>query len=79
MPAVLQPGSLRPGRVAGLETRRAASGAYRLIYIAAFVEVTYVVHSFMKPKMKRDSFANVWDAIEDDPEVAANLTMRSTC
>ncbi len=31
----------------------------------------------MKPKMKRKSFANVWDAIEDDPTVAANLTMRS--
>ena len=31
----------------------------------------------MKPKMKRESFANVWDAIEDDPIVAANMTMRS--
>lgn len=31
----------------------------------------------MKPKMKRESFANVWDAIEDDPAVAANMTMRS--
>ena len=31
----------------------------------------------MKPKMKRESFANVWDAIEDDPTVAANMTMRS--
>ena len=27
--------------------------------------------------MKRESFANVWDAIEDDPAVAANMTMRS--
>jgi predicted XRE-type DNA-binding protein len=31
----------------------------------------------MKPKMKRESFANVWDAIEDDRTVAANMTMRS--
>ena len=31
----------------------------------------------MKPKMKREFFANVWDAIEDDPTVAANMTMRS--
>lgn len=31
----------------------------------------------MKPKMKRESFANVWDAIEDDPDLAANMTMRS--
>jgi predicted XRE-type DNA-binding protein len=31
----------------------------------------------MKPEMKRESFANVWDAIEDDPTIAANMTMRS--
>ena len=31
----------------------------------------------MKPKMKRESCANVWDAIENDPTVAANMTMRS--
>jgi len=31
----------------------------------------------MKPKMNRETFANVWDAIEDDPAVAANMTMRS--
>ncbi len=31
----------------------------------------------MKPKMKHESFTNVWDAIEDDPAVAANMTMRS--
>ena len=31
----------------------------------------------MKPKMKRESFTNVWDAIEHDPAVAANMTMRS--
>ena len=31
----------------------------------------------MKPKMKRESFTNVWEAIEDDPAVAANMTMRS--
>lgn len=31
----------------------------------------------MKPKMKGESFANVWDAIEDDPAIAANMTMRS--
>ena len=31
----------------------------------------------MKPKMKRKSFASVWDAIEDDRAVAANMTMRS--
>lgn len=31
----------------------------------------------MKPKMKRESFANVWDAIEDDRSVAANMTMKS--
>ena len=31
----------------------------------------------MKPKLKREVFANVWDALEDDPAVAANLSMRS--
>lgn len=31
----------------------------------------------MKPKLKREVFANVWDALEDDPEVAANLSMRA--
>jgi predicted XRE-type DNA-binding protein len=28
-------------------------------------------------KMKVESFANVWDAIEDTPEAAAEMTMRS--
>jgi predicted XRE-type DNA-binding protein len=28
-------------------------------------------------KMKLESFANVWDAIEDTPEAAAEMTMRS--
>jgi predicted XRE-type DNA-binding protein len=27
--------------------------------------------------MKRRTFENVWDAIEDNPEEAANMTMRS--
>jgi predicted XRE-type DNA-binding protein len=27
--------------------------------------------------MKRQRFENVWDALDDDPAVAANLTMRS--
>jgi predicted XRE-type DNA-binding protein len=31
----------------------------------------------MKPKSKRERFANVWEALEDDPVVAANMTMRS--
>jgi predicted XRE-type DNA-binding protein len=31
----------------------------------------------MKPKIKRQRFANVWDALEDSPEMAANMTMRS--
>lgn len=31
----------------------------------------------MKPKLKREVFANVWDALEDDPAMAANLSMRS--
>jgi predicted XRE-type DNA-binding protein len=31
----------------------------------------------MKPKLKRERFANVWEALEDDPVVAANMTMRS--
>lgn len=31
----------------------------------------------MKPKMKRQKFANVWDALEDTPAAAANMTMRS--
>ncbi len=30
----------------------------------------------MKPKLKHQSFANVWDALEDGP-AAANMTMRS--
>lgn len=31
----------------------------------------------MKPKLKRQRFANVWDALEDTPAEAANMTMRS--
>lgn len=31
----------------------------------------------MKATVERHAFANVWDAIEDDPTVAANMTMRS--
>jgi hypothetical protein len=31
----------------------------------------------VKPRMKRESFTNIWDAIEDDPAVAANTTMRA--
>ena len=31
----------------------------------------------MKPKLKRQKFANVWDALEDTPAQAANMTMRS--
>jgi predicted XRE-type DNA-binding protein len=31
----------------------------------------------MKPKVKRQRFANVWDALEDSPAAAANMTMRS--
>ena len=31
----------------------------------------------MKPKLKRQRFANVWEALEDDPGTAANMTMRS--
>lgn len=28
--------------------------------------------------MKRETYANVWDALEDSPEAAANMTVRST-
>jgi predicted XRE-type DNA-binding protein len=28
--------------------------------------------------MKRERFANVWDAIEDDPAIAENLKLRSS-
>jgi len=35
------------------------------------------VRAFVKPKLKREVFANVWDALEDDPAMAANLSMRS--
>jgi len=31
----------------------------------------------MKPSLKRQRFANVWEALEDDPVAAANMTMRS--
>lgn len=31
----------------------------------------------MKPKLKRQRFANVWDALDDTPADAANMTMRS--
>jgi predicted XRE-type DNA-binding protein len=31
----------------------------------------------MTPKQKRQRFANVWEALEDDPAAAANMTMRS--
>ena len=33
--------------------------------------------SIMKAKMKRQKFANVWDALENSPAAAANMTMRS--
>jgi predicted XRE-type DNA-binding protein len=31
----------------------------------------------MEQKMERQSFANVWDALEDTPAEAANMSMRS--
>jgi predicted XRE-type DNA-binding protein len=31
----------------------------------------------MKPKLKRERFTNVWDALEDVRASAANMTMRS--
>jgi predicted XRE-type DNA-binding protein len=31
----------------------------------------------MKPKLKRQRFVNVWNALEDTPAKAANMTMRS--
>jgi len=31
----------------------------------------------MKPKLKQQRFANVWDALEESPGAAANMTMRS--
>jgi len=31
----------------------------------------------MKATVEHRGFANVWDAIEDDPAIAANMTMRS--
>jgi predicted XRE-type DNA-binding protein len=31
----------------------------------------------MKPKLERERFANVWEALEDDPAVVASMTMRS--
>jgi predicted XRE-type DNA-binding protein len=31
----------------------------------------------VKSKLKREKFTSVWDALEDDPTVAANLGMRS--
>lgn len=31
----------------------------------------------MRPNLKRQRFTNVWDALEDDPAVSANMTMRS--
>lgn len=31
----------------------------------------------MKAKLKRQRFANVWDALEDTPRKATNMTMRS--
>jgi predicted XRE-type DNA-binding protein len=31
----------------------------------------------MKPKLKQQRFANVWEALEDDSAIAANMTMRS--
>lgn len=31
----------------------------------------------MKPKVQRQKFANVWDALENTPAEAANMTMRS--
>lgn len=31
----------------------------------------------MKPKLTQRRFSNAWDALEDDPAVAANMSMRS--
>ena len=31
----------------------------------------------MKPKLKQQRFANVWDALEENPGAAANMTMRA--
>jgi predicted XRE-type DNA-binding protein len=31
----------------------------------------------MKPRMRRQKFGNVWDALEDSPATASNMTMRS--
>ena len=31
----------------------------------------------MKPKLKSQRFSSVWDALEDDPAAAVNMTMRS--
>lgn len=31
----------------------------------------------MKPKLKRERFANVWEALEDDPAVVASMTMKA--
>jgi predicted XRE-type DNA-binding protein len=31
----------------------------------------------MRPNLKHQRFTNVWDALEDDPATAANMTMRS--
>lgn len=31
----------------------------------------------LKPKLSQKAFASVWDALESDPVVAANLAMRS--
>jgi predicted XRE-type DNA-binding protein len=31
----------------------------------------------MKPRLKQQRFDNVWEALEDDPAVSANMTMRS--
>jgi predicted XRE-type DNA-binding protein len=31
----------------------------------------------MRTTVKRQAFANVWDALEDTPAAAANMTMRS--
>lgn len=31
----------------------------------------------MRPKLKRQHFTNIWDALEDNSAAAANMTMRS--
>lgn len=65
---------------------REVERTFRVVYVAKFEEVIFVLHCFQKkPQTTRrediaiamQRFARVWDAIEDTPAAAENMKLRS--